>query len=133
MDSKGLVLIIEDQEEIMDILQAVVQIEGYSAEAIVDGKEAVERLSKGDAPAAVFLDLHLPTVEGTEFLRLARADENWKSVTIGVVTGDQNAALALLARSPDEPRPDVVVVKPFMLDDIRNILRIAEGKQTAAR
>ncbi len=132
MGRKGLVLIIEDQIEITDILQAFVQISGYRVEAITDGKEAVDRLSTGAVPDVIFLDLHLPQVDGTEFLRLARADTNWKSVTIGVITGDKNAADALQARSPDEPRPDVVVVKPFDLEEIRSILLLAEAKQLAA-
>jgi len=93
MDGKHLVIIIEDDFDMYNMFRMVAElVPDYEIEVITDGKEALERIENPILPNLVLLDLHLPHVEGDEFLRIARADPIWKNVPIYIITGDVKLA-----------------------------------------
>lgn len=89
MNKKYLVIIIEDDFDMYNMFSMVVElVPDYDVEVITDGAEALKRLDNPNLPTLVLLDLHLPHVEGDEFLRMARANPNWKDVPIYIITAD---------------------------------------------
>ena len=93
MDKKHLVIIIEDDFDMYNMFKMVVElVPEYDVEVITDGAKALKRLDNSSIPTLVLLDLHLPHVEGDEFLRMARANPSWKDVPIYIITADAKLA-----------------------------------------
>ena len=93
MNKKHLVIIIEDDFDMYNMFRMVAElVPDYEIEVITDGKEALERIENPILPNLVLLDLHLPHVEGDEFLRTARANPIWKDVPIYIITADAKLA-----------------------------------------
>jgi CheY-like chemotaxis protein len=94
----------------VDILRG----EGYQADIIVDGAVAYQRIVDR-MPDVVLLDMHLPTVSGIEVLNRIRSDARLTHVRVIIATADPK--MARLA----EPKADVVLLKPFGIEDLLNI------------
>ncbi|MBC1484112.1 response regulator transcription factor [Listeria sp. FSL L7-1485] len=120
MNSKRLVLIVEDEEGISNFISAVLTASDYAVIKAVNGKEALEQTAS-HSPDVILLDLGLPDMEGLDVLRAIRV---WSRVPIIVVSArdherEKVAALDLGA--------DDYITKPFgtseLLARIRTALR----------
>ena len=86
--SKGLVLVVEDEQAIADIERRYLSREGYGVHVEPDGDRglaAARRL----APVAIVLDVGLPGMDGTEVCRLLRAEHNWTPVLFVTARDDE--------------------------------------------
>jgi two-component system response regulator MprA len=120
MDRAARVLVVEDDDEIAQVLQRSLRLEGYEVRIAPDGEQALAAHAEY-VPDVVILDLGLPTVDGIEVAkRVRRADD----VPI----------LMLTARDAVEARvegldsgADDYLVKPFerqeLLARLRALLR----------
>ena len=80
-----LVLIVDDDREIMDLLEAVVKKEGFKVEKAEDGLEAQNK-ARSLLPDLILLDLMLPKAGGFEILQSLQADET-SDIPVVVLTG----------------------------------------------
>jgi two-component system, OmpR family, response regulator MprA len=114
------VLVVEDDEEIAQVLQRSLRLDGYEVRLAADGETALEEASAYH-PDLVILDLGLPRIDGIEVARRLRAS-------------DDVPILMLTARDAVESRvegldsgADDYLVKPFerqeLLARLRALLR----------
>ena len=68
MESKGRILIVEDDTAFANLVRRALQQEGYEATVASDGLTAVELL-RTFKPQLVCLDMYLPELNGWEFLK----------------------------------------------------------------
>ena len=114
------VLVVEDDEEIAQVLQRSLRLEGYEVRVAADGESALDQ-SAAFNPDLVILDLGLPKLDGMEVARrLRRADD----VPILMLT----ARDALESRVEGlDAGADAYLVKPFerqeLLARLRALLR----------
>ena len=111
MPEKGLVILVEDEEDLQHLYGMVVTRAGYEVESIYDGKVAMERLNREPIPALVLLDAHLPVVEGEKVLAAARKNRKWAKVPIFILTADVQIAQKYRNASPRTPHPDGIIEK----------------------
>jgi DNA-binding response OmpR family regulator len=115
------VLVVEDDEEIAQVLQRSLRLEGYEVKLAADGVEGLEE-AHIFLPDLIVLDLGLPRLDGVDVARRLRAD------------GDEVPILMLTARDALESRvegldvgADDYLVKPFerqeLLARLRALLR----------
>lgn len=109
--SNPLAFIIEDDEDTSNIFAAALQTAGFETEAILDGRQAQERL-QDTIPSIVVLDLHLPHASGREILEQIRADERLKGIPIILATADQRMATEL------ESDANIVLIKPISFNQL---------------
>src|SRR4030095_6089683 len=91
MDS---ILIVDDERGIRDTLRAVMEDEGFSAEAVGTGEEclsAVERRAYG----CILLDVWLPGIDGLETLKQLR--ETGCESAVVIISGHGNIETAVRA------------------------------------
>jgi two-component system response regulator MprA len=123
------VLVVEDDEEIAQVLQRSLRLEGYEVRIAVDGEAALDQ-SAAFNPDLVILDLGLPKLDGIEVARRLRA-------------ADDVPILMLTARDALESRvegldsgADDYLVKPFerqeLLARLRALLRRRPPRGTAS-
>ncbi|MCX6599334.1 MAG: response regulator [Acidobacteria bacterium] len=114
-------MIVDDSAAIRKILHRVlVQAEvplGQVHEAC-DGKDALEKL-KSAKVGLILSDINMPNMDGIELLNRLKADENFKSVPIVMVTTEGSQAKVLQAL---ELGAAGYVRKPFTAEQIQEKL-----------
>jgi len=119
-DRAARVLVVEDDEEIAQVLQRSLRLEGYEVRIASDGEQALA-VHAEYVPDVVILDLGLPKVDGIEVAKRVRG-------------GDDVPILMLTARDAVDARvegldsgADDYLVKPFerqeLLARLRALLR----------
>jgi adenylate cyclase len=91
------VLIVEDQIDHALPLASLLRRGGHAVETVFDGRGAMAALGNQAAHGdmfsdAIILDIHMPGMDGFEFLRAARADPRWRLVPVVVLTGVDDPA-----------------------------------------
>jgi CheY-like chemotaxis protein len=80
------ILVVEDQDSIRRMIEALVQGRGYKVTAVASGAKAID-VASTDPPDLVLLDLMMPgQYDGFEVCRRLRADASTKNIPILVVT-----------------------------------------------
>src|SRR4051794_32200066 len=135
MDSKRLILIVEDDEDDVILLREAIRKAQVRnpIQVLMDGEEAIDYLSGngrfGDRieypfPGALFLDLKLPKMSGFEVLRWLKEHEECKVIPVMVLTAsdlerDVTRAYQMSANS--------YMVKPSGLDQLTDMVKQAFG------
>jgi signal transduction histidine kinase/CheY-like chemotaxis protein len=93
---RPLVLVVEDDPRAANLLTLYLNRGGYRSVIATDGHEAVER-ARELHPAAITLDILLPTLDGWEVLRALKRDEATRDipVIIASVADDRELGFAL--------------------------------------
>ncbi len=126
------VLIVDDKEENLYYLSALLQGHGYCVSTAFNGSEALE-IARGEKPELVISDLLMPVMDGYTLLRNWKSDEGLKTVPFIVYTAtyteedDRQLAFDMGA--------DGFILKPCEPDDfIRQVRVVVEqvGSVSAA-
>ncbi len=105
------VLVVEDEVHLAEGLRFNLEAEGYVAEVVGDGEEAVKRLLKpGENFDAVVLDLMLPGKDGFTVLSELRTARNYVPVLVLTARGHSEDVLQGFAAGADD-----YLAKPFEL------------------
>ncbi len=120
------VLLVEDDRMIAQGLQTALRQDGYTVDAVTDGRAAAAALHASTFDL-VLLDLGLPLRDGLEVLRELRARGDATPVIILTARDEIQSRIAGLDAGADD-----YIVKPFDLDEVaarmRSVLRRASGR-----
>src|SRR5262245_31086349 len=67
------ILVVEDDVDIRASVRAMLEDEGYAVSTADNGVRALERLSAGERPCLMLVDLLMPTMDGLELIERVRA------------------------------------------------------------
>jgi len=117
-DAPVVVLAVDDLEQNLRLLDAVLTPRGYQLITAASGEEALAMLGEHDVDL-VLLDIMMPDIDGYEVCRRLRAVPQWRFLPVVMITasGDQEKRHALEAGADD------FVSKPF--DQAELIARVA--------
>ena len=128
-ESKGLVLVVEDERAIADLVRLYLTREGFGVHVESDGAAglaAARRLH----PVAIVLDVGLPSLDGTELCRRLRAEDDWTPVLFVTARDDEIDRVLGLELGADD-----YVTKPFspreLVARVKTVLRRTRGPQGA--
>ena len=80
------ILVVEDQDSIRKMIEALVQARGYAVTAVASGAKAID-LATTDPPDLVLLDLMLPgQFDGFEVCRRLRSDPGTNKVPVVIIS-----------------------------------------------
>jgi two-component system, OmpR family, response regulator AdeR len=102
----SLILVVEDELELAEIVEAYLRREGYQTERASDGKRALE-LFRAVKPDLVLLDITMPKFNGLEVLKTIRQDGQTPVIMLTARAEDDDKLLGL------ELGCDDYIVKPF--------------------
>jgi len=100
------VLVVEDDPDIRDIVQDLLESEGYDVIPASHGKQALEFLwgvKKTAKPDLVILDMMMPLVDGRQVLEAMQADPELASIPVLVISAvvrEKPAGAAAFLRKP---------------------------------
>ncbi|MGC4117411.1 MAG: response regulator [Myxococcales bacterium] len=82
----GSVMVVEDDGDIRDVVGGLLDTEGFQVLSAKNGREALERLERGDRPSVILLDLVMPEMNGWQFLEALRHRQEFEQIPVVVVT-----------------------------------------------
>lgn len=74
MRERRSVLVVDDDDDVLTVLEALLDAEGYEVWPASDGEQALALLEDIPTPGLILLDLILPNVDGWEFCERRRDD-----------------------------------------------------------
>jgi DNA-binding NtrC family response regulator len=110
------ILIVDDEQNIRIVLEAMLRKEGYEVATAGDGIEALDVLKGGDVSAMV-TDLRMPKMDGMALLEKTAADYPLVPVIMITAHGTVATAVEALKKGAFD-----YVTKPFEQEDLRNII-----------
>jgi two-component system response regulator AdeR len=111
LQAMSVVLIVEDEADIAESLEAYLRREGFRTERATDGDRALE-LHRAAKPDLVLLDVMLPKRDGLDVLRQLRAGANTPVIMLTARSDDIDKLLGL------EMGADDYITKPFSIREV---------------
>ncbi|MFQ5415519.1 MAG: response regulator [Myxococcota bacterium] len=103
------ILVVDDEPDLLELVRINLTQAGYEVETAVDGRSALASVRRS-APDLIVLDLMLPDISGTEVCRALRADANFASLPIIMLTARADEVDRVVGF---ELGADDYVTKPF--------------------
>ena len=129
MTDQATILVVDDLDQNIRLLEAVLTPRGYAVVSATSGAEALAAV-QADPVDLVLLDIVMPEMDGYEVCRRLRADEATQYLPVVMITasGEQEKVAAIEAGADD------FIAKPFeqaeLLARVRSLLRIKRYHDT---
>lgn len=112
------VLVVDDDEDIREVLEALIQRWGYAVATAGTGRQALDTLrAEHELPGLVLLDLTMPDMSGWAVRDEMLADPRLAEVPVVVLSGMADADVCDQAQ-----RTAGVLLKPVHTDKLRAVL-----------
>jgi DNA-binding response OmpR family regulator len=130
-DSKAKILIVEDDLDVAEMLNAYFRVQGYEVFTVNWGEDGV-RAAQTILPDLMILDIRLPDIDGYEVARRVRTDRRTNEIPIIFLTEKRERVDRLQGF---EVGADDYITKPFDVQElrlrVRNALkRVSQGSLT---
>lgn len=126
MEDKPIILIVDDQLQNIELLEAHLIPQGYEVLTAASGKEALEKIAHNQMDL-ILLDIMMPNMSGLEVLERLRAEEKTKAIPVVMVTALRETEDKVKAL---EAGCDDFISKPFdkveLLARVKSILKISD-------
>lgn len=122
------ILVVDDNDDSVRIIQAVLESNGYAVRVAKSGKDALDRV-KEEVPQLILLDVMMPEMSGMEVLERVRNSAQTAQVPV----------ILLTAKAQDEDviagyqvGADYYITKPFTSKQLLYGIRLVLGQETAS-
>ncbi len=113
---KGKVLIVDDAQDTLEILQKLLQFEGYEVILASTGEEGVVK-AETEKPEVILMDINLPGIDGNEALRRIRKTNPLQSVVMLTAFATVDNAIKALKEGATD-----FIKKPFENEHLIHIV-----------
>lgn len=104
-------LIVDDDQSVTSLLQAILNIEGWQTYTAMDGAEAI-LIAQKEKIDLVLLDIMLPVMDGFEVCRIIRSRSKVPIIALSAMVQEEDKIKCL------ELGADDYITKPFMKNDL---------------
>lgn len=111
------ILVVDDYQDILDVMQVVLQDEGYTVQTSLNG--SFMQAIQSSPPDLIFLDVLLSGEDGRELCRELKSNEQTKQIPVILVSAHIDAKTALTSSGADG-----FLAKPFRLEDVRETAKV---------
>ncbi len=119
------ILVADDTPAILDVLQQILEMEGYEAVTTPDGREVL-RLLDAEQPDLLLLDIRLPGCDGVEICRQVKQQETLCQIPILLMSAYQD-----IQQIGAQSGADGFLQKPFQMSALLSTIASALKPQTA--
>jgi CheY-like chemotaxis protein len=119
-----LVLVVEDEYGSAEVLQLLLEAEGYRVAVANNGQAALDLLA-GEVPALILTDFMMPAMNGAEFGNAVRANPALAHIPIVVISATSEEVVQRAFRDYD-----AFLTKPYAIDSLLPLMArlIAVGR-----
>jgi CheY-like chemotaxis protein len=86
------VLVVDDEFGVAEVLQSILEDEGYRVVIAINGKQALTRLGE-HTPDLIILDYMMPIMDGTQTLAAIRGHATFKNVPVIMMSSLEEASV----------------------------------------
>jgi CheY-like chemotaxis protein len=86
--SKGPVLVVDDDSDILEALRDVLEFEGYRMIGAANGQDALDYLRTSPSPSLILLDWNMAPVNGEQFMEEVARDPAISRIPVVLLTAD---------------------------------------------
>ena len=106
---RALILVVDDEPTTVQLIEFVLQRQGYATKAAIDGYAALESVKK-QIPDLIVLDVLMPGMSGLEVCSRLKADEKTRKIPVVILSalGGETEVQAGLSAGADS-----YLLKPF--------------------
>ncbi len=124
-----LILVVEDEYGNAEVLQMLLEAEGFRVALASNGKAALQLLAEGEKPALILSDFMMPVMTGGEFGLALRADPALARIPFVFMSGTNEEVVRRAFADYD-----AFVVKPIQFAALSVVLHrlIAQGRPSAS-
>lgn len=112
------ILVVDDSASVRRVVGNMLKQYGWEVRVARDGVEALEMITQ-ETPAAVLLDIEMPRMDGYELMATVRAQEQYRSLPIVILT---SRAAAKHQQRAMQLGANAYVVKPYQDEELINTL-----------
>ncbi len=112
------ILVVDDSPSVRRVVGNMLKQHGWEVQVARDGVEALEMISQ-ETPAGVLLDIEMPRMDGYELMATVRAQEQYRTLPLVVLT---SRAAAKHQQRAMQLGASAYVVKPYQDEELVNIL-----------
>lgn len=120
MNSKKFILVVDDEDDILTYLSALLEDNGYEVATAKDGLHAMEAV-KARKPDLITLDITMPEQSGVRTYRELKTDEDLKKIPVFIITG-VDLMRTYLTRLAGFPFPEAFLTKPVEKDELLDMI-----------
>jgi DNA-binding response OmpR family regulator len=124
------ILIADDDPVILDIVQVLVECEGYDVVTALDGRDAYRILHKDSDFRAVILDMVMPHLEGSDLLHQMQTEKRLSRIPVIIMSSSDD--FKVLSQGIGAGAV-AFIPKPFTPDQMRNVLRLVTLRDHPSR
>ena len=110
------ILVVDDEEDVLEIMDVILSVEGYEVAQAKDGNEALELMDDNNYDI-VILDVMMPNKSGLEVVRDMKKNKRLRNVPIIIFTALGTSVRMMLN---EENQADDYIQKPFSRKDVVN-------------
>jgi len=125
-EPRPLVLVVDDERDVLDALEAALLSQGWRVVTAVNGGEALDKALEL-RPDLVVTDLLMPVIDGIGLAKSLRADARTASTCIVLCSGVSEASVRGLFDGYD-----AFLRKPYELEDLRRAVGVLRPLVAAA-
>lgn len=89
-DEPRKVLVVDDDDDLRESLTMLLTLEGFNAEGVSNGREALDYLRTHAPPCVIVLDLMMPVMSGAEFRAEQLRDDTLASIPVLVLSASHD-------------------------------------------
>ncbi len=124
------IMVVDDEKRLVSLVESYLAQEGYHVVSAYNGREALT-VAHREKPDLIVLDVMMPEMDGYEFMRKHRAENNTPIILLTARVEDDEKVIGL------EVGADDYMTKPFrpreLVARVRAVLRRAGDSQPAAK
>lgn len=114
------ILVVDDEKDVLDLVQLIMEQEGYEVVTARNGDEALQRAA-ADKPDLMVLDVMMPDMDGFQVLKKLKEDDATADIPVVMLTAkDQDADVAKGWRIG----ADLYLKKPFVREQLTAFARL---------
>jgi DNA-binding NtrC family response regulator len=124
MQTRGRILVVDDEANARQALAELLKEEGYSVEMAADGFKALPKIQEF-APDMVLTDLRMPGMDGLELMKRAQQEDTERAVVVMTAYGAVDSAVAAMRAGAAD-----FILKPINMDQLTVVLeRVMERRR----
>jgi CheY-like chemotaxis protein len=124
-DERPRVLVADDDALTLRMVSAIVELEGYEAVSVSDGRQALKCLQQDPTYSAAIFDMMMPHLQGLDLILFMKADERLQRIPVGMITAERDPKVwddSVAAGA------SVFLPKPFTPPQVQMMLRMLASK-----
>jgi CheY-like chemotaxis protein len=106
------ILVVDDKPDILDVLQQILEMEGYVVVTTPDGKEVLH-LIHTEQPDLLLLDVWLPGCDGREICRQIKQQETLRHIPVLLLSAHRD-----VQQIAAQANADGSIQKPFQMSTL---------------